>query len=65
MQFDLSPLTEKQWDRLKMSALTAIVVGAVRVVCGVAKDIGTEAVRRRLGWDEDPEEDDPDAPEDE
>jgi hypothetical protein len=64
MQLDFSPLTEKQWDRLKMSALTAIVVGAVRVVCGVAKDIGTEAVRRRLGWVDEPDEDD-DSPEDE
>lgn len=60
MQFDLSPLTEKQWDRLKMTALTAIVVGVVRV----ARDIAAEAVRRRLGWVDDPDEDD-DAPEDE
>ncbi len=59
MLIDPSPLTDKEWSRLKMTALTAIVVGLVRAACGVGKDIATEAVRRRLGWVDDPEEDDP------
>jgi hypothetical protein len=59
MLFDpSSPLTEKQWEKLKMAALTTAVVGVVRAACGVAKDIATEAVRRRLGWADEPDEDD-------
>lgn len=54
MLLDPSPLSEKEWSRLKMTALTAIVVGVVRV----ARDIATEAVRRRLGWVDDPDDDD-------
>jgi hypothetical protein len=56
MQFDPSPLTEKEWSRLKTTALSAIIVGLVRV----ARDIGTEAIRRRLGWEDDPDDDDGD-----
>ncbi len=54
MLLDPSPLTEKEWSRLKMTALTAIIVGVARV----ARDIATEALRRRLGWEDEPDDDD-------
>lgn len=65
MLFEPPSLTEKEWDKLKMTALSAIVVGLVRAVCGTAKDLGTEAIRRRLGWVDEPDDDDDEPPGDE
>ncbi len=55
-----SNLTERQREKLKMSFLVAATVGLVKAACGVLQSITTEAVRRGLGWEDEPDEDEDD-----
>ncbi len=50
-------LSEKQWDKIKASVITATAVGAIRLFYGVTKDVLVECIRRGLGWVDDDEDD--------